>query len=365
MAGDVSPLDRPHSPRATRPPSPARLTVIVPTLGREEALERLLGALEAQTFPRAHWSLVVSFDGSRPGEATARRLEAAGAGIVLSDTRRGPGAARNRGAAAAGGDILAFTEDDCLPAPDWLVSAVARLERDPRLDVLEGATLLPDGRPVRRRHGDALTWLPTNLFVRRSFFERIGGYSEEFFDGRRDVYFREDSDFGFSAREAGARAAFDPAPRVTHPPEHRGWLDPIRWARRYEMDPLLAARHPKAFRDEIEIVRLGPFRFRRPFVRACAAYAASVGGAVGAAVIGEGGVASFFLLLAALSLAAVWSKWSFHPARLPLLPFVPFVLLLSLARGRHRARAARRPRSPTGARRTPRRAGSGTDRRPK
>lgn len=254
--------------------------------------------------------------------------------------RAGPGAARNRGAARARGDYLAFTEDDCVPAPDWLEAAAARLAReaDRPPDVLEGATLLPDGRPARRRHEERPTWLPTNLFVRRPFFERVGGYCERFFDPRGGIYFREDSDFGFTATAANARVVFDPAPRVTHPREHGGWLDPIRWARRYEMDPLLASRHPAAFREEIEVVRLGPFRLRRPFVRACAGYVVALLAAASAALIGESGVAAWFAGVAIVMALAVWAKWRLDPRKLPAVLVVPPVLLYSLARGRARAR---------------------------
>ena len=283
---------------------------------------------------------MVSFDGVAPSTAIGQRLRAMGATAAVSAERKGPGAARNLGARQATGVVIAFTEDDCIPAPDWLATAVARLEREPDLDVLEGATLLPDGSPARRRHGDRLSWLPTNLFVRRDFFERIGGYCERFFDARRGIYFREDSDFGFTALEAGARVALDSTPHVVHPREHRGWLDPIRWARRYEMDPLLALRHPRAFREEIEVVWLGPLRLRRPFVRASVGYVVALLAAAAAAAIGESGVAAWFLGLAALLVCFLWSKWSLDPRKLPVVLLVPPVLLAALIRGRVRAYAA-------------------------
>lgn len=330
------------TPNSEPPLGPVRFTVVVPTLGRDELLHPLLAALEAQTLPRARWELVVAFDGSTPSLGIARRLESIGARAAVGDSRRGPGAARNLGARGSTSEFLAFTEEDCAPAPDWLAAAAARLERERNLDVLEGATLLPDGRPARRRRGESLTWLPTNLFVRRSLFERVGGYSERFFDASRLVYFREDSDFGFTIREVGARVAFDPAPSVIHPPEHRAWLDPIRWARRYEMDPLLASRHPRSFRDEIEVVRWGPFRLRRPFVRACAGFAVTLVSALVFFLVGEAGVAAWFASVATAFLVVIWAKWRFDPTRLPLVPIVPFVLLFALARGRRRAAEATR-----------------------
>lgn len=320
-----------------------RFLVVVPTRGQPERLEPLLNALASQSFPRERWTLAIAFDGAAPTAELKSRLEAMGAIVAVAPERHGPGAARNLAVRSASEvtpvdhGFLAFTEDDCVPAPGWLAAAAARLEREPSLDVLEGATLLPDGAPARRRDGDRPTWLPTNLFVRRELFERVGGYCEEFFDPRAGIYFREDSDFGFTLREAGARVACDPAPRVTHPREHAAWLDPIRWARRYEMDPLLRARHPLAFREEIEVMRFGPFLLRRPFVRACAGYAVSLGVALAALLVKEAGVAAWFGCVAMALLLVIWSKWRFEPARIPLVPIVPFVLLLALARGRSRA----------------------------
>ena len=329
----------PAEPAVPHSNSALRFSVVVPTLGRADRLDPLLSALAAQSFPRERWTLTVAFDGVAPSAELKARLEAMGAIVAVSPERRGPGAARNLGARStavsspAGRFFLAFTEDDCVPAPDWLATAAAHLERDPSLDVLEGATLLPDGAPARRRDGDRPTWLPTNLFVRRDLFERVGGYCEAFFDPRGAIYFREDSDFGFTLRESGARVAHDPAPRVIHPREHAAWLDPIRWARRYEMDPLLRARHPRAFREEIEVMRFGPFLLRRPFVRVCAGYVVALGVAVAALLIGETGVAAWFGCVAAVLIVVIWSKWRFEPRRIPLLPIVPFVLLQALARG--------------------------------
>jgi glycosyltransferase involved in cell wall biosynthesis len=268
--------------------------------------------------------------------ALAAQLEASGAIVVVMPERRGPGAARNAGARHASGDTLAFTEDDCTPATDWLASAARRLDSDQSIDILEGATILPSGAAARRRDGDRPTWLPTNLFVRREIFERVGGYCERFFDARGGVYFREDSDFGFTLAEAGARVAVDAAPRVTHPREHSSWLDPLRWARRYEMDPLLRARHPEAFREELEVLRWGPIRLRRPFVRACVGYIVALAAAAAAAMIGETGVAVWLVGVAALLAFVIWAKWRWDPRKLPAVLLVPPILVISLLKGRAR-----------------------------
>ncbi len=313
-------------------------SVVLPTRGDPTKLSRVLDALSRQTLPRDRFEVLISFDGVAPDAAAAERLARLGARVVESESRRGPGAARNLAARAARGEYLAFTEDDCTPEPDWLERAAARVGREPAIDVLEGETFQPDGSPTRRRDGDRPHYLPTNLFVRRSSFERAGGYHEGFFDVGSGVYFREDSDFGFTLEEMGAGIVREPSARVVHPREHPGLLDPWRWARRYEMDALLRTRHPGRFHDRIEIHRFGPFTFRRIFVRACLAYVLALASAGAAALLGEEGLAAWFAGLALAAFLPVWGKWGFNLLRLPVCLGVPFVLTLFYVRGFWRAR---------------------------
>ncbi|MGE5178993.1 MAG: glycosyltransferase family 2 protein [Bacteroidota bacterium] len=315
-----------------------RFSIAVPTRGDASRLDSLLDALARQTLPRAEYEIIVAFDGLSPPAALCERMDRLGARFVMVQPRRGPGAARNAAAREARGEWLAFTEDDCVPDPDWLAAAARRIDSEEAFDVLEGSTRLPGGSPVRRR-GAGPTWLPTNLFIRRALFERVGGYAEEFFDPRSGVYFREDSDLGFTLAAVGARVRHDPEVGVVHPREHAGWLDPIRWARRYEMDPLLMARHPERFHDEIEVVRWGPLRLRRPFVRACLGVIVAGAAAAVAAVLGETGLAVPLLGVALLLLLLIWGKWRWDPRKLPAALAVPPVLLVALWRGRARARA--------------------------
>jgi GT2 family glycosyltransferase len=315
-------------------------SVIVPTRGVAGKLLTLFPSLDAQTFPRERYEVILSFDGTSPATAVSIEMERRGWRLVKAPRRGGPGAARNRGAREARGVYLAFTEDDCVPAPTWLEQAAARLEREPSIDALAGDTLLPNGTPARRPDGDRPHYLPTNLFVKRSVFDSVGGYDEGFFDADSGIYFREDSDFGFSVERAGGRVAIAPGARVVHPHEHSGYLDPIRWARRYRMDARLRARHPDRFRDRIEVHRLGPFTFRRPFVRACVAVVTACLGAVLALVLGEPGLSSLLGIVALAAFLPVWAKWRFDPLRLPAILAVPFVLVWELLRGGTAARSS-------------------------
>ena len=266
--------------------------------------------------------------------------------MVALPGRRGPGAARNAAAALARGEWLAFTEDDCVPAPDWLARAAARLAANAP-DVLEGLTVLPGDRPLRRRLDNGPQYVPTNLFVGHERFERVRGYHEGYFDAARGIYFREDSDLGFSLEETHAVVMRDDAVKVTHPDEHPGFWDPLRWAARYEMDALLARRHPRLFRERIEVHRVGPFRVRRPIVRACGGVVLALALAAGMVAAGHAPQAAPLLWIAIALELVVWSKWRFHPLRLVPVLLVPFALVFALARGRARAARWARERAAT------------------
>src|SRR5262249_1532913 len=155
-------------------------------------------------------------------------------------------------------------------------------------------------------------------------------YDEQFFDAQRRVYFREDSDLGFRLEEAGARVVIELAAVVVHPEEHAGWLDPLAWAARHEMDPLLAPRPPARFR-RMEGHRVGPLTVRRPIVGAAVICAI----AAPLALLALGPWPQIAVALAAVALAALlllWAKWGFSPARLPVVALVPFALSAALLR---------------------------------
>jgi len=99
----------------------AAFSVIVPTYEREAALANCLQALAALDYPRGNLEVIVADDGSRhpPGallDSFRERLDVR----LLTQPHAGPAAARNAAAAQACFEYLAFTDDDCAPARDWL-----------------------------------------------------------------------------------------------------------------------------------------------------------------------------------------------------------------------------------------------------
>jgi len=97
------------------------ISVIVPTYNRPAPLAGCLHALAAQEYPRDRFEVIVVNDGGT--ESPDRVVNIYRNTLtcrLVHQINRGPAAARNHGAKAAAGQILAFTDDDCAPAPDWL-----------------------------------------------------------------------------------------------------------------------------------------------------------------------------------------------------------------------------------------------------
>lgn len=121
-----------------RPPGPAqacrtgtgvtapRISVVIPAYARPARLADCLAALARTRLPADAVELVVVDDGSpEPLEPVVHAAALPFRWRVLRQANAGPAAARNAGAAAAAAPFLAFTDDDCLPEPDWLPALLA------------------------------------------------------------------------------------------------------------------------------------------------------------------------------------------------------------------------------------------------
>jgi GT2 family glycosyltransferase len=175
------------------------ISVIVPTFDRPGSLDECLRALGAQTLHPSRFEVIVTDDGSPISvaeslRATLNELSGRITIRVLRQARGGPAAARNEGAAAAAGEFLAFTDDDCRPTPDWLERLLDRLENNP--DSLVGGALraTPGADPYARanqaimefvyfdqeRQAGLRLFSTSNLSIAAGGFRRIGGFSTRF-----------------------------------------------------------------------------------------------------------------------------------------------------------------------------------------
>lgn len=197
--------------------------MIVPTRNGATRLPGLLEALEAQSAPPHSFELLVVDDGSDPGLGAP---DAGRRGRLIRTSSLGQGGASNVAAAEARGEILAFTDDDTVPAPDWIASGLARFDAADA-DVVAGRIEMPLGeRPTvaalveyGRGYLDQSAYVAdnfgatANLWVRRELFERLGGFR------RRGQ--GHDRDFGERVIEAGHTIEYADEVVVVHPPRAR------------------------------------------------------------------------------------------------------------------------------------------------
>ncbi len=212
---------------ADRPVSaPPLVSVVVPAFNRASFLPRCLAALFAQTYPRDRVEVVLVDDGSTDGTAQAARAlarEWGGRMRVVEKPNGAPASARNAGVRVATGEIIAFTDADCVAAADWLEQVVGTLSADTDAAGAGGpiTNVLPRGWVARFldttafyrhrvRRGTVDYLLTANVAFRRAALAAVGDFSE------REGAWGEDADLSFRLRQAGYRLLLAPAGCVTH-----------------------------------------------------------------------------------------------------------------------------------------------------
>ena len=107
------------------------LSVIIPTYQRIESLQRVLLALTNQSLPEDRYEVIVSIDGSTDTtEFMLSQLSVPFSLRWIVEENKGPGAARNRGAALAQYDALLFLDDDIIAEPELLASHLKHHKRN-------------------------------------------------------------------------------------------------------------------------------------------------------------------------------------------------------------------------------------------
>jgi glycosyltransferase involved in cell wall biosynthesis len=198
-----------------------RLSIGIPHLNDQAALAGCLAALAAQAGADAPPFEVIVVDN---GSDRLPEAETAAYPFVrlAQEPVPGPGPARNRAAALARAELLAFIDADCSPAPDWVARILAHFDAHPGAGVIGGEVRIRPRRPGAptaieayeaiygyrmklyvERDGYTAT---CNMAVRRALFAQVGGF------GGIDI--AEDRDWGRRARAAGARIDYVPAMRV-------------------------------------------------------------------------------------------------------------------------------------------------------
>lgn len=208
-------------------------SIIIPTYNRPTQLLACLEAISRLNYPQERFEVIVVDDGSgtlpeNVVTAFTDRLQIR----LLTQANAGPAAARNTGIISARGNYLAFTDDDCLPDPDWLVALERRCTKTPD-HMIGGKTInsLPDNpyAVVSQMIIDAVYeyyntnpnrtgfFATNNMAVAKEQFLKIGGF---------DPHFRTSEDREVCNRwsSCGYQMTYAPEAKIYHA-HQLTWID--------------------------------------------------------------------------------------------------------------------------------------------
>lgn len=201
--------------------TPVSISIIIPTFNGASRIGNCLDALVKQNTGQIAEILVVN-DGSTDNTAdvVGRYPEVR----LISQANSGPAAARNRGAKEAKGTIILFTDDDCVPMPDWLHTMITPFD-DPEVIGVKGAyrTIQTSliARFVQIEYEDRYRLMAQHPFIdfvdtysagfRRDRFLEMNGYDTSF-----PVACAEDIELSYRMSERGWKMIFAPNAIVRH-----------------------------------------------------------------------------------------------------------------------------------------------------
>ncbi|MBC8249758.1 MAG: glycosyltransferase [Anaerolineales bacterium] len=214
-----------------------RFSVVIPTFNRQATLRQTLAALVSQDYSDAE--IIVVDDGSTDGtgDMIAREFPTV---RYLRQANRGPAAARNFGIREPTGDIVAFTDDDCVPPRDWLTRLADGYARYSHVVGVGGYLQAPDEvlkqSPIARYENYVAHMVyhvsecehvagfqcaaggTNNMSYRRAVLREVGGFDESF-----RYAAGEDADLKWRICARGHQLLYVPV-RMTH-------LQEYNWAR--------------------------------------------------------------------------------------------------------------------------------------
>jgi glycosyltransferase involved in cell wall biosynthesis len=213
------------SPRAESP----AVSAVICTRNRPDKIGRAVASVLASEYEPFDLTVI---DQSTT-DATARVLE----GVAQGDTRlryvrvdqAGLSKAYNTAIGHTTGEILAFTDDDCIVPPDWITRIVAAFESDDEGELLYGRVVpasdveqhltplleIPQAERLSRSDGFRVFGMGANFAARRRLFSRIGGF-DEILGGGAPLKSSQDYDLAYRAYRAGSVILLRPEVELAH-----------------------------------------------------------------------------------------------------------------------------------------------------
>ena len=169
-----------------------------------------------------------------------------------------PGGLENPGAGGGAQPGLAgsrrgdcrFTDDDCIPDPNWLTNGLSAFVDE--VAAVSGRIIVPlspdpTDHELNTTGLERSDFITANCFYRRSVLEQVGGFDERF-----STAWRENSDLFFTVRERNYSLAWATGALVVHPVRPEAWGSSLRSQRKSFYNALLYKKHPELYQRYIQ-----------------------------------------------------------------------------------------------------------------
>jgi glycosyltransferase involved in cell wall biosynthesis len=241
------------------------ISIVIPTYQRPALLRRCLDALSRQILTDETYEVIVVSDGF--DAATARMIALFKKthpdfplSFYATSTHSGPAAARNFGWRHAHAELIAFTDDDCIPDSRWVASLLMSYRSSNKpYAVFTGRTHVPiSDRPTDYERNIAYLeraeFITANCACTKNVLTLVDGFDERF-----KMAWREDTDLQFKLMENDIPIIVVATAHVIHPVRKHRWTDYLRDERKGLFNALLYKKYPKLYKAKIQ--KHGPLNY--------------------------------------------------------------------------------------------------------
>lgn len=209
-----------------------KVSVIIPVYNDNQSLKICLQALAQQTYPKESYEIIVVDNNSQEhvSDVTCAFEQVR----LVHESQPGSYIARNQGLSVATGDIIAFTDADCIPTPQWLEQGVATLTSEPNVGLVAGhIDLVPEdaknpnpfelyemlemGFPQDKFIENGQFGVTANLFTFSHVIQTVGGFDSSLKSGG-------DKQWGQRVFRAGYKQLYSKGACIKHPTRNT-WKD--------------------------------------------------------------------------------------------------------------------------------------------
>lgn len=196
------------------------ISIIVPTYNRKEQLKRCLEYLDKQTLPVNEYEIIIVDDGSTDNTPEIINKTNNKKNIrYFFQENKGPAAARNLGISKAKGEIIAFTDDDCILDKDWLHAIDKAFKENPDVSCVKGMTKNSQFGIISNSldkyiYGRTTSGATNNIAYKKKVLQELTGFDESY------IFCYEDVDLKWRFRLKGYKRIFCPDMIIWHPHEN-------------------------------------------------------------------------------------------------------------------------------------------------